>query len=514
MSRIFISYTRDNHSDAQLASELFATLAAAGHNVFQDRASLRVGHRWARQIQEHLEFCDYLVLLLSEAAAYSEMVAEEVRIAKQAQEARGVRNGILPVRVAYEGDPPYNLSAALAEIQYASWDSSADTTRLIQEILTAVLSPSSETHHGISWGKAAILPGGTGMPPGKPMAACNLIAPLEQAGGAMPDSPYYVRRHADALVEPERLTPAFALLIRGPRQVGKSSLLARILDNARRASHAVVAIDLQRFSYPTRADPERLLLEFCSEIEYQLTLPATVDAYWESNVRRDVSNRANRYVQSEVLPKLDGRKLVIGIDECDTLLGQASARMFFPLLRSWVNQARGRNPPCWAPFNLVMVVGTEPAMLIPDVTQSPFNVADPIELEDFSSSEVDELHSRYGHPLQADPLKRAFYEFLHGHPFLTRLALNQIAEQRWVYHPEDLQADSESGLFGDHLRTLLTRVCSAGLADSLRDLLGGRVCSHDHRRRLIEGGIVAERMGRVVARNRLYHCYFARVLNA
>lgn len=329
----------------------------------------------------------------------------------------------------------------------------------------------------------------------------------------MPESPYYVERCADTLAARECQAHAFTLAIRGPRQVGKSSLLGRILGDARRGEQAVVAIDLQRFTDATRADPDTLLREFCSEIEYQMKLPQSVDAFWESNARRDPGTRATRYLEREVFPALGGSKLVIGLDECDTLLDQQSGRLFFSLLRSWVNSARGKNPPHWAPFNLVMVVGTEPAMLISDLNQSPFNVATTIAIDDFDEQEVDALQARYGAPISVAAERARFYELLRGHPFLTRLALNQIAEGRWLYPAEDGNSDSESGLFGDHLRTLLARVNFAGLGGSLRRLLAGQAAADDHRRRLIEGGLVVERQGRIAARNGLYRRYFGRVLN-
>ncbi len=160
-----------------------------------------------------------------------------------------------------------------------------------------------------------------------------------------------------------------------------------------------------------------------------------------------------------------------------------------------------------------MVVGTEPAMLIKDINQSPFNVGLSIEIKDFSENEVDVLHALYGEPIHAPGERSSFYELLYGHPFLTRLALNQIAEGHWHYPADDAGADSETGIFGDHLRTLLAPVNSAGLNDSLRRLLAGQSCPDDHRHRLIEGGLVVERQGLVVARNGLYHRYFSRVLN-
>ncbi|WP_300452625.1 AAA-like domain-containing protein [Accumulibacter sp.] len=515
MATIFISYKRGTELDEPLAGELYRRLSAAGHQVFRDQDSLIVGQPWARAIQAHLESCDYLVLLLSAAAAASEMVAEEVRLARRAQAARGIVDGILPVRVAFAGELPYHLGAALSGIQHATWSGQPDTEHLAAALLDAMAQGGPGAGDDV-WRRSPAIPpaGPADAAAGRPAAACNPIAPLEQAGAAMPDSPYYVERHADTLAARECRAHAFTLVIRGPRQVGKSSLLGRILGDARRGEQAVVAIDLQRFADATRADADTLLREFCAEIEYQLQLPSNVDDFWETHARRDPGTRATRYLEREVLPALGGRKLVVGLDECDTLLDQPGGRLFFPLLRSWVNQARGKNPPHWAPFNLMMVVGTEPAMLISDLNQSPFNVGTTIEIDDFDQREVDALQARYGAPIAAAADRARFYELLRGHPFLTRLALNQIAEGRWRYPAEDGNADSESGIFGDHLRTLLARVNFAGLGEALRRLLAGQPAPDDHRRRLLEGGLIVERQGRIAARNGLYGRYFGRVLNA
>lgn len=515
MATIFISYKRGTELDEPLAGELYRRLSAAGHQVFRDQDSLIVGQPWARAIQAHLESCDYLVLLLSAAAAASEMVAEEVRLARRAQAARGIVDGILPVRVAFAGELPYHLGAALSGIQHATWSGHPDTEHLAAALLDAMAQGGPGAGDDV-WRRSPAIPpaGPADAAAGRPAAACNPIAPLEQAGAAMPDSPYYVERHADTLAARECRAHAFTLVIRGPRQVGKSSLLGRILGDARRGEQAVVAIDLQRFADATRADADTLLREFCAEIEYQLQLPSNVDDFWETHARRDPGTRATRYLEREVLPALGGRKLVVGLDECDTLLDQPGGRLFFPLLRSWVNQARGKNPPHWAPFNLMMVVGTEPAMLISDLNQSPFNVGTTIEIDDFDEREVDALQARYGTPIAAAVDRARFYELLRGHPFLTRLALNQIAEGRWRYPAEDGNADSESGIFGDHLRTLLARVNFAGLGEALRRLLAGQPAPDDHRRRLLEGGLIVERQGRIAARNGLYGRYFGRVLNA
>ena len=232
MATIFISYKRGTELDEPFAGELYRRLSAAGHRVFRDQDSLVVGQPWAKAIQAHLETCDYLVLLLSAAAAASEMVAEEVRLARRAQAARGIADGILPVRVAFAGELPYNLGAALSGIQHATWGGRPDTERLAAALLDAMARPGRSSGDDV-WRHAPAMPPADAAA-GRPAAACNPIAPLEQAGAAMPDSPYYVERYADTLATRECQAHAFTLVIRGPRQVGKSSLLGRILGDARR----------------------------------------------------------------------------------------------------------------------------------------------------------------------------------------------------------------------------------------------------------------------------------------
>ena len=75
------------------------------------------------------------------------------------------------------------------------------------------------------------------------------------------------------------------------------------------------------------------------------------------------------------------------------------------------------------------------------------------------------------------------------------------------------QAGSESGPLGDHLRALLSRLlrCEDLLAALRTVLRDGRV-ENALRHRLIAGGLVKERDGRLAARNALYAAYFDRVL--
>jgi hypothetical protein len=100
---------------------------------------------------------------------------------------------------------------------------------------------------------------------------------------------------------------------------------------------------------------------------------------------------------------------------------------------------------------LVLVISTEPYLLIDDVSQSPFNVGLKLELADFSEAQVRDLNRRHGSPV-AEPYLAQLMTLLNGQPYLTRKALYTLVTER-VTWPNLLQvATSAQGPFGDHLR--------------------------------------------------------------
>jgi pimeloyl-ACP methyl ester carboxylesterase len=133
--RFFLSYRRSAKEDAGLAQLLYQELRKAGHDVFID-VQMTIGTDWARRIEERIDWCDFLVVMLSAESINSEMVQEEVRLAHQ----RRKRNGapfILPIRVRYDGPLGYALGAYIERYQYATWKSDHDTPAVLAQILEA-----------------------------------------------------------------------------------------------------------------------------------------------------------------------------------------------------------------------------------------------------------------------------------------------------------------------------------------------------------------------------------------
>ena len=129
-------------------------------------------------------------------------------------------------------------------------------------------------------------------PPQPISAVSRAFSPPEQArsaGGAMQiGSQYYIERPTDAAFLRAVQQQESIALVKGARQMGKSSLLARGLHKAREQGARVVLTDFQEFSRETLEHPsaQPLLLKLAHQLSAELDLPASPEAFWNSRTRR------------------------------------------------------------------------------------------------------------------------------------------------------------------------------------------------------------------------------------
>jgi len=162
------------------------------------------------------------------------------------------------------------------------------------------------------------------------------IPAVEPVGGAVPlDSPFYVERRADAELQRAILRRDSIVLLKGPRQVGKTSLLARGLQQAREAGAGVVLSDFQKLTEAHLATAETLFLALAEAIVDELELDLSVRERWKPE--RGWSVNFERFLRREVLEKREA-PLVWGLDEVDRLFGCPFANEVFGLFRSWHNE--------------------------------------------------------------------------------------------------------------------------------------------------------------------------------
>jgi DNA-binding SARP family transcriptional activator len=490
-ARVVILSRENGGSDEALLEHLETQLAARGFQVSVDRHAA-LGLEGAREIESRLRAADAVVPLLSMESAASEMLAYEVQIAHEAAAtASGARHGkplLLPVRVDDTGPLPEPLAAILEPIPQVSWRGPHDDDRLVADLVRALAAPAVP----------------------RPVVAREKLEPV---GGAVPlDSAFYVVRPIDAEVREAIARQDSLVLIKGARQMGKTSLLARGLHQARQAGARVVRTDFQTLNASHLESMEALVLKLADSIGYQLDLDTPPDEVWHP--RAGPSENFKRYWQRVALRAIEG-PIVWGLDEVDRLFGCEFSGELFGLFRSWHNERALDPEGPWDRLTLAIAYATEAHLFITDPYQSPFNVGTRLSLEDFTPVQVADLDQRYGSPLRGDDELAAYMHLLGGQPHLVRRGLHHMVTQEIDFAALEREADRDEGVFGDHLRRMLVSLArDPALCEVVRGVLQGRPCPHgENFYRLRSAGILTgETASDARLRCHLYATYLSRHL--
>jgi serine/threonine protein kinase len=346
-----------------------------------------------------------------------------------------------------------------------------------------------------------------------PPPAGDAHTKLEPVGGAMPlNSEFYIARGADEEFRSAIARQDSIVLIKGARQVGKTSLLARGLQQARAAGAKVVLTDLQKLNASDLASAEAFYLALADLIADQLGLDVAPDAVW--NARRGPSINFERYIRREALGKIS-TPLVWGLDEVDRLFTCGFGSEVFGLFRSWHNERSLDPAGPWRRLTMAIAYATEAHLFITDMNQSPFNVGTRLTLEDFTCSQVADLNERYGSPLKGEAEVARYYSLVSGHPYLARCGLQEMVVRRRDLAELEAIADREDGPFGDHLRRVIASLeQDPALCEVARGILQGQPCpTQESFYRLRSAGLFAGDSARYVRpRCQLYATYLEKRL--
>jgi len=447
--RVALLYRRNTQPDDHVLSLLESGLRAAGHLVFIDR-HLKVGDEWAVEIKRQVQQSDAIVPLLSRNSIKSEMLAEELEEASKAAQQNAGKPRILPVRVTYEKGLtaeeqtlPEPFFSVLGHLQYQPWESEADDSDVLARVLESLAAKVQRT-----------------------------IVPEQEPGGAdRLDSPYYIDRPTDFRFRDALDHQDSIVLIKGARQMGKTSLLARGLKYARDKGKKVIACDLQK-NQGNLANIENLYIGLCEAIANKLDLAVSPRESWKPIL--SPGDNLERYLRREVLGKTDGH-LVLAIDEIDLLTDRPYTSEVFGQFRSWHNERAMDPDGPWKRLTLAIVYATEAHLLITDQNQSPFNVGTKVELQDFERGQVDELNQRYQCPLRNESELKRFFALFSGQPYLNRRGFYDLTHEGKSLDELEANADADDGPYGDHLKRILFKLAgNEGLRDVLRGLLQGK----------------------------------------
>ncbi len=272
---------------------------------------------------------------------------------------------------------------------------------------------------------------------------------LEDPEGQVPlDSKFYIERFPIEADCYQTITKPGALIrVKAPRQMGKSSLLSRIIHYAGQQGYRTAYLNFQSADSEFLSSLDRFLQWFCASLSDELNLDNKLTDYWTEDCLGS-KRKSTNYFQRYLLAKTPV-PLVLGLDEVDQIFQYPEiATDFFAMLRTWHEQ--GKNMPAWKKLRLAIAHSKE--VYIPlNINQSPFNVGLAIELPELNLSQVEDLVQRHQLNWQPDQIEQIMV-ILGGNPYLIRVALYEIARERLTLEELIQLAPTEAGPYDQHLR--------------------------------------------------------------
>ncbi|AKG22346.1 AAA-like domain-containing protein [Calothrix sp. 336/3] len=276
------------------------------------------------------------------------------------------------------------------------------------------------------------------------------IPSLEYPGAPVAiTSPFYILRppkEQDCYHEISK--PGALIRIKAPKQMGKTSLLFGILDTATKQGDRTVYISLQEADKPCFTNLDKFLRWFCATITRKLKLENKLDEYWEDDISCNV--RCETYLEEYILPEIT-QPLTLGLDEVDRLFAYPDIYGdFFGLIRYLHEESK--RPSIWQKLRIVIAHSTEPYIQL-DINRSPFNAGFPVELSEFTTTQVLDLAQRHQLHWSQEQITEIM-SMIGGHPFLARLALYHISRQDITWERFLATAPTESGIYAHYLHRL------------------------------------------------------------
>ncbi len=275
-------------------------------------------------------------------------------------------------------------------------------------------------------------------------------------------SPFYIERgFVEANCFRAIRQPGALIRIKAPKQMGKTSLLKRIIAEAKNYKYHTVYLNFSLIENEKFSGQDNFIRSFSTYLANQIpSAPSVLES------QQDMISCTAYF--KKVLKQSEG-VFVLALDEVDRLFEYPEIyQNFFPMLRNWNENASESET--WEKLRLVVVHSTENYGKL-DINQSPFNVGLPIKLDEFDEKQIRNLAIRHG--LDSQNII-SLMSLVGGNPYLIRLAFYYLASEDKKIGQLLKSATTDAGIYGQHLRRHLeTLEDNQELAKVFKQVLSG-----------------------------------------
>lgn len=234
--------------------------------------------------------------------------------------------------------------------------------------------------------------------------------PIFYTGGALPaEYPHYILRQADQAAQRAILQGKLLYTI-APRQMGKTSLLKRLAAQIERQGWCCCSIDLATFRNLERP-------RWFQQIGDRIMRACGVSSI-DADLHDQQDFRTFLLDGIGLGQRHPAVRLALFFDEVEGLRGLDFSDDFLMTLRD-LYQQRDAYP---GELLIAFAGSIDPQVLIKDPTISPFNIAEEIDLNDFTAKESARLTALLAHlgiPVDED-VHGYIYDWAQGQPYLTQ----------------------------------------------------------------------------------------------
>ena len=299
--------------------------------------------------------------------------------------------------------------------------------------------------------------------------------------------------------------------IEGPKKMGKTSLMLRILAHAAGLSYRTVNLDFQQIDTATLTDLNKFLRWFCIRVSQELNLKPNLNDFWNEALGCKVS--CTLYFKWYLLERLE-QPLVLALSELERIFEYRSlSQEFFSLLRSWYEE--GQRLETWQKLRLVVVYSTETYVSL-KLNQPPLDIGLPLELPEFTAEQIENLAKLHNLNWTNTHQAEQLMIMIGGHPALVRLTLYHLSHSGLTLNQILQDADTEAGIYREHLRRHLTNLqANLKLAEAFKEVVtadSGITLDSITTFQLKSLGIVKLHGDEVIPRCYLYRLYFRKQL--